>query len=124
MNPEMISGVLDKLKQKTGREWTLADLLTLAEKLPKLQEKGTNAIFDELAAMGLTLSEETKSKVASQLQGRTVASLRKEAEALGGSKSVKKATPASKKKEDPKARKSKDVLWTHGLQRVPKKGKK
>lgn len=59
----MISDLLGKLSQRTGREWTLADIVKLAEKFPKGGSKNIDSLLSELSNMGLDLPEETKEKI-------------------------------------------------------------
>jgi hypothetical protein len=73
MNGDFISGLLNKLSEKTGREWTLADILKLAEKLPQGDNKDIDSVFSELSDMGLDVSDETRKKVKDRLQdGKSV----------------------------------------------------
>lgn len=65
---DMMGDLLGKLSRKTGREWTVLDLLRLAQKLPDLQKGGdVNSLFTELGDMGLELPDETREKVKEQL---------------------------------------------------------
>jgi|GEM_PF-4272721 len=84
MNPEMISNILDKLKQKTGREWTFADLLHLANKLPELKEKGMDAVFAELSDMGLELSDDAKERIAKKMQGGSIEAIEEDIQEVTG----------------------------------------
>jgi hypothetical protein len=68
MNGDFVSGLLNKLSQKTGREWTLADILRLAEKLPQGDNKNIESLFNEMSDMGLDVSDETRKKVKERLR--------------------------------------------------------
>jgi hypothetical protein len=65
----MIGDLLEKLSKKTGREWTMVDLMRLAQKLPELNQGNVDAVFQELGEMGLELPEEIKEKVKGKLSG-------------------------------------------------------
>lgn len=67
MAGDVISNLLEKLSNKTGRQWGMNDLFRLAQKLPELNDKNLDSVLNELSAMGLDLSEETKEKVKSQV---------------------------------------------------------
>ncbi|WP_235615807.1 hypothetical protein [Brevibacillus reuszeri] len=54
--------MLGKLSRKTGREWTLNDIMKLAEKMPK-GGGNIDSVLNELSDMGLDVPEETKEKV-------------------------------------------------------------
>lgn len=69
MNPGVLTNVLAKLKEKTGREWGLNDLMRLARRLPKINDKNVDLVLKELADMGLSVSPETRNKIKEQLQG-------------------------------------------------------
>jgi hypothetical protein len=68
MNGDFISEMLNKLSEKTGREWTLADIMRLAEKLSQSDNKNIESLFSELSAMGLNVSDDTKQKVKDKLK--------------------------------------------------------
>jgi hypothetical protein len=73
MSGDFISDMLDKLSKKTGREWTLADIMLLAEKLPAKGSKDIDTVLNQLARLGLEVSEETKRKVKQKLKdGQTI----------------------------------------------------
>ncbi|CAJ1004210.1 MULTISPECIES: hypothetical protein [Brevibacillus] len=65
---DLISDLLGKLSKKTGRNWTMEDIVRLAQKLPKGGNGNLDEVFDELSDMGLNLSEETRVKVKEQLK--------------------------------------------------------
>ncbi|NGQ97023.1 hypothetical protein G3578_17815 [Brevibacillus sp. SYP-B805] len=67
MNGNFVQDLLEKLKQKTGREWSMADLMRLAQKLPELNGNNVEAVLTELQEMGLELPEEIKEKVRGKL---------------------------------------------------------
>lgn len=65
---DMLGDLLGKLSRKTGREWTMLDLMKLAQKLPDLQKNGDiDSLFSELGEMGLEMSDETKEKIKNKL---------------------------------------------------------
>ncbi|MEJ8547663.1 hypothetical protein [Brevibacillus borstelensis] len=68
MNGDFVADLLGKLSKKTGREWTLTDIMKLAEKLPKNGSGNIESVLSELSGMGLDLSDETKEKVRQQVQ--------------------------------------------------------
>ncbi|WNC15558.1 hypothetical protein [Brevibacillus brevis] len=63
MNGDFVADLLGKLSKKTGREWTLADIMRLAEKFPKDGSKDIDSVMNELADMGLDVPQETREKV-------------------------------------------------------------
>lgn len=67
MSGDIISDLLGKLSQRTGREWTLSDIMKLAEKMPK-DGKNIDSVLSELSNMGLDVPEETKERVKNQMQ--------------------------------------------------------
>lgn len=68
MNGDFVADLLGKLSKRTGREWTLADIMKLAEKLPKNGSGNIDSVLSELSGMGLNLSDETKKKVRQQVK--------------------------------------------------------
>lgn len=68
MSGDIISDLLGKLSKKTGREWTLADIMKLAEKLPKGGTDNIDSLLNELSDMGLEVPEETKEKVKNRMK--------------------------------------------------------
>ncbi|EST54306.1 hypothetical protein T458_13275 [Brevibacillus panacihumi W25] len=67
MSGDIIGDLLGKLSQRTGREWTLSDIMKLAEKMPK-DGKNIDSVLSELSNMGLDVPEETKERVKNQMQ--------------------------------------------------------
>lgn len=67
MSEDLISGLLGKLSERTGREWTLADIMKLAEKMPKGGNGNIDAVMDELSEMGLDVTDETKERVKNRM---------------------------------------------------------
>ncbi|QRG68234.1 hypothetical protein [Brevibacillus choshinensis] len=63
MSGDFVTDLLGKLSKKTGREWTLADIMKLAEKFPKGGSKDIDSVMNELSDMGLNVPEETREKV-------------------------------------------------------------
>lgn len=63
MSGDFVTDLLGKLSKKTGREWTLADIMKLAEKFPKGGSKDIDSVMSELSDMGLNVPEETREKV-------------------------------------------------------------
>jgi len=62
MSGDFIADLLGKLSQRTGREWTLSDIMKLAEKMPR-DGKNIDSVLSELSNMGLDVPEEAKEKV-------------------------------------------------------------
>lgn len=65
---DFISDLLGKLSKKTGRNWTLEDIVRLAQKLPKGGTGNIDDVLNELSDMGLNLNEETREQVKEQLK--------------------------------------------------------
>jgi hypothetical protein len=65
---DFISDLLGRLSERTGRNWTLEDIVRLAQKLPKGGNGNYDAVLNELADMGLNLTEETREQVKEQLK--------------------------------------------------------
>lgn len=63
MNGDMITDVLEKLSKKTGREWTLGDVLGIAQKVAEGGEGKIDSLWRELSQMGLEITDEMKEKV-------------------------------------------------------------
>jgi len=73
LSGDFIAEMLGKLSKKTGREWTLADIMKLAEKFPKGGEKDIDSVMDELSDMGLKVPEEMREKVKERMKsGKSV----------------------------------------------------
>ncbi|MED4585353.1 hypothetical protein [Brevibacillus choshinensis] len=68
MSGDFVTDLLGKLSKRTGREWTLADIMKLAEKFPKGGSKDIDSIMNELSDMGLNVPEETREKVKERMQ--------------------------------------------------------
>lgn len=75
MSADLVSNLLEKLKAKTGREWSFADLMRLAQKLPELNSGNIDTLFDELNDLGLELPDETRQKVIKKLEEKPNMSL-------------------------------------------------
>ncbi|UFJ41013.1 hypothetical protein LOK74_00145 [Brevibacillus humidisoli] len=63
MSGDWISDMLGKLSEKTGREWSLMDLIRLAQKMPELSENNVDALLSELSEMGLNLPEQKRDRL-------------------------------------------------------------
>ncbi|KQL45149.1 hypothetical protein AN963_28055 [Brevibacillus choshinensis] len=72
MSGDFVTDLLGKLSKRTGREWTLADIMKLAEKFPKGGSKDIDSIMNELSDMGLNVPEETREKVKERMQSITM----------------------------------------------------
>ncbi|MFY0544837.1 hypothetical protein [Brevibacillus sp. H7] len=103
MSGDLISDLLDKLSKKTGREWTLADIMRLAEKLPEDGSRDIDKVLNELADMGLEVPEDTKQKVKQKVEDGQPLSLDdldsiqpKQVKGSGSRKSVKASGPKKK----------------------------
>ncbi|CAM3293536.1 hypothetical protein EDM52_10900 [Brevibacillus invocatus] len=68
MSGDFVADLLGKLSKRTGREWTLTDIMKLAEKMPKDGTQNIDSLLKELSNMGLDVPEETKEKVKSQMK--------------------------------------------------------
>lgn len=68
MSGDFVSDLLGKLSKKTGREWTLADIMKLAEKFPQGGAKDIDSVMNELSDMGLNVPEETREKVRERMK--------------------------------------------------------
>ncbi|TKI57528.1 hypothetical protein E8L90_19865 [Brevibacillus antibioticus] len=123
MSGDFVSNLLDKLSQKTGRQWTLNDIMKLAEKMPK---GGANidALLDELGNMGFEVPEETKERVRDRVKDGESISM----EELGDlmPKEVKAKSRNSKKPIKPirATAKGKSVSLSDRIKRLSGKGKK
>ncbi|MFD2368574.1 hypothetical protein ACFSO0_00890 [Brevibacillus sp. GCM10020057] len=71
MSGDFVTDLLGKLSKKTGRQWTLADIVKLAEKFPKDGAKDIDSVMDELAEMGLDVPRETREKVKERMSSGT-----------------------------------------------------
>ncbi|WP_139492227.1 hypothetical protein [Brevibacillus dissolubilis] len=72
MGQDMISSLLDKLSKKTGREWSLADIIRLAQKLPELNGQNLDSVLGELYEMGLDVPDGAKEKIMTKLSDGSV----------------------------------------------------
>lgn len=102
MSGDFVSDLLGKLSKKTGREWTLADILKLAEKMPKDGSNDIDSVLNELSDMGLEVPEETKEKVKDRMKSGKSLSLDElgsllPKEVKGKTSKLKKPTKASGK---------------------------
>lgn len=102
MSGDFVADLLGKLSKKTGREWTLADIIKLAERLPEGGAKNIDSVLSELSDMGLNVPEETKEKVKDRMKSGKSLSLDDlggllPKEVKGKSKQTKKPTNASGK---------------------------
>lgn len=82
MDQEMINNLLAKLKEKTGRNWTVSDLAQLARMLPRLNERNIDAVLQELGKMGLDVNEGTRKKLKQSLQQEQQQTLKLHADSL------------------------------------------
>lgn len=117
MSIDLINNLLDKLKAKTGREWSILDLMQLAQKLPNLNGNNIDALLDELNQMGLELPEDTKEKVLQKLEENPNLSLediqqvkRKVKKRTSKDKSASTSTSTSKKTKRPSKDKKKSLF--------------
>ncbi|MDC0761221.1 MULTISPECIES: hypothetical protein [Brevibacillus] len=123
MSGDFVSNLLDKLSQKTGRQWTLNDIMKLAEKMPK-GGANVDALLDELGNMGFEVPEETKERVRDRVKDGESISM----EELGNlmPKEVKAKSRKSKKQIKPirANAKSKSVSLSGRIKKLSGKGKK
>ncbi|MED1784481.1 hypothetical protein P4V43_21880 [Brevibacillus fortis] len=123
MSEDFVSNLLDKLSQKTGRQWTLNDIMKLAEKMPK-GGANVDALLDELGNMGFEVPEETKERVRDRVKDGNSISM----EELGNlmPKEVKARSRKSKKPIKPirATAKSKPVALSNRIKKLSGKGKK
>ncbi|EJL31383.1 hypothetical protein [Brevibacillus sp. BC25] len=123
MSGDFVSNLLDKLSQKTGRQWTLNDIMKLAEKMPK-GGANVDALLDELGNMGFEVPEETKERVRDRVKDGESISM----EELGNlmPKEVRAKSRKSKKPIKPirATAKSKSVSLSGRIKKLSGKGKK
>ncbi|MFS0554960.1 hypothetical protein [Brevibacillus sp. 179-C9.3 HS] len=123
MSGDFVSNLLDKLSQKTGRQWTLNDIMKLAEKMPK-GKADVDTLMNELGNMGLEVPEETKERVRDRVKDGKSISM----EELGDlmPKEVKAKRSRSKKpvKAIRATAKNKPVSLTDRVRKLSGKGKK
>ncbi|MGZ0051939.1 hypothetical protein [Brevibacillus gelatini] len=67
MSGDFVADLLGKLSKRTGREWTLDDIMRLAQKFPK-GGGNIDELMNELAEMGLDVPEETKERVKERMK--------------------------------------------------------
>ncbi|MGC5326198.1 hypothetical protein [Brevibacillus sp. SYSU BS000544] len=135
MSVDLINNVLDKLKAKTGREWTFGDLLNLAQKLPDLNSDSIDAVIQELNDMGLDLPEDAKERVKQKLDENPNFSLEdvrnldiqeiRRVKASSKTRLAKKKTGSARKRSHAKNSGKKELLvQIHMMQAATKKRKK
>ncbi len=101
MSGDFISDMLDKLNKKTGREWTLADIMRLAEKLPENGTLDLDSVLNELADMGVDVSEDAKKRVKERMKDGDALSLMDglDAKQVKGGGNRKGVKPSGQKKK-------------------------
>ncbi|EJL39165.1 hypothetical protein BAG01nite_37280 [Brevibacillus agri] len=67
MSGDFVADLLGKLSKRTGREWTLNDIMKLAQKFPK-GGGNVDELMNELSEMGLDVPEETKERVKERMK--------------------------------------------------------
>ncbi|MGN7471487.1 hypothetical protein [Brevibacillus sp. SAFN-007a] len=67
MSGDFVADLLGKLSKRTGREWTLNDIMKLAQKFPK-GGGNIDELMNELSEMGLDVPEETKERVKERMK--------------------------------------------------------
>ncbi|WP_232697602.1 hypothetical protein [Brevibacillus daliensis] len=76
MGQDLISNLLGKLSEKTGREWSIHDIYRLAQKIPEVNSKNINSVLDEITDMGLTVSKEARDQVMSKVKAKDYNSIK------------------------------------------------
>ncbi len=123
MGGDVITNLLDKLSAKTGREWSLEDILRLAQKLPEINEQNLDNVLDELAEMGVAVSPDAKQKVWDQL-GACQDGLPEKLDELADASGDPKQRKAGKNVSPAKMGKRKRDLLLEKVRRMQKKPKK
>lgn len=122
MSGDFVADLLGKLSKKTGREWTLNDIMKLAEKMPK-GGGNIDSVLEELSDMGLDVPESTKERVKDHMKSGKSLTM----DDLGGllPKDVKAKSSRSKSKKPVRAAgKSKHLSLAERVKKLSGKGKK
>lgn len=67
---DIVSNLLSKLSERTGREWSIHDIYRLAQKLPEVNSKNINSVLNEISDMGLNVSQEARDQVMNKVNNK------------------------------------------------------
>ncbi|MGG1662640.1 hypothetical protein [Brevibacillus sp. NRS-1366] len=120
MSGDFVADLLGKLSKKTGREWTLNDIVKLAEKMPK-GGGNIDSVLDELSDMGLDVPESTKERVKDHMKSGKSFTM----DDLGGLLPKDVKTKSTKSKKPIRAAgKSRDLSLAERVKKLSGKSKK
>ncbi|QOS98870.1 hypothetical protein JNUCC42_21030 [Brevibacterium sp. JNUCC-42] len=67
---DIVSNLLSKLSERTGREWSIHDIYRLAQKLPEVNSQNINSVLNEISDMGLNVSQEARDQVMNKVKNK------------------------------------------------------
>ncbi|GIO02905.1 hypothetical protein J5TS2_35730 [Brevibacillus halotolerans] len=75
---DIVSNLLSKLSERTGREWNIHDIYRLAQKLPEVNNKNITSVLNEISDMGLNVSQEARDKVLNKVKNKDYTGIKNE----------------------------------------------
>ncbi|AKF93298.1 hypothetical protein ABE137_24995 [Brevibacillus laterosporus] len=75
---DIVSNLLSKLSERTGREWSIHDIYRLAQKLPEVNNKNITSVLNEISDMGLNVSQEARDKVLNKVKNKDYTGIKNE----------------------------------------------
>ncbi|AIG24847.1 hypothetical protein [Brevibacillus laterosporus] len=75
---DIVSNLLSKLSERTGREWSIHDIYRLAQKLPEVNSKNITSVLNEISDMGLNVSQEARDQVLSKVKNKDYTGIKNE----------------------------------------------
>ncbi|MDN9010775.1 hypothetical protein [Brevibacillus laterosporus] len=75
---DIVSNLLSKLSERTGREWSIHDIYRLAQKLPEVNSKNITSVLNEISDMGLNVSQEARDQVLSKVKNKDFTGIKNE----------------------------------------------
>lgn len=122
MSGDFVADLLGKLSKRTGREWTLNDIMKLAQKFPK-GGGNIDELMEELSDMGLDVPEETKERVKDRMKNGKSISMEELGSMVPKAKEVK-AKSSKPKKPSRAAGKSKHLSLAERVKKLTGGNKK
>ncbi|OAJ75004.1 hypothetical protein AYJ08_06365 [Brevibacillus sp. SKDU10] len=75
---DIVSNLLSKLSERTGREWSIHDIYRLAQKLPEVNSKNITSVLNEISDMGLNVSQEARDQVLNKVKNKDYTGIKNE----------------------------------------------
>ncbi|XOS91015.1 hypothetical protein ACLMAB_20015 [Brevibacillus laterosporus] len=75
---DIVSNLLSKLSERTGREWSIHDIYRLAQKLPEVNSQNITSVLNEISDMGLNVSKEARDQVLTKVKNKDYTGIKNE----------------------------------------------